>query len=174
MCLLQSDENIAAFQQDSHGEIPWRIIEMAKMVVRAEGRPAGCTEFENSWRALYAHYVWLCQIKHSSRDSVMYDTRASKLTGEGYVVMAIPNVLEEDVSTKARVAVIALLRTLDCIEAFSEVFGFAGNLPADYGFAERVRRAHDAVWKALETHGKAGSPISIAKSRFAQRYPPLG
>jgi hypothetical protein len=34
-------------------------MEMAKMVVRGWGKVASGKEFENNWRALYAHYVWL-------------------------------------------------------------------------------------------------------------------
>ncbi len=169
ICLLQSEKNIAALKHDPHGEIPWKITEMAKMVVRSEGKTPGTTEFENSWRALYAHYVWLCQIKHSSPDSVIHDTLASSLEGKGYVVMAIPNVRIEDVSTKAMVAVISLFRSLECIEAFARAFGFTEELPNDYGFAERVSRARDSAWQAFESHGKTGSPLSIARSRFAKK-----
>jgi hypothetical protein len=174
ICLLQSDENINALKQDPHGEIPWKITEMAKMVVSAEGKSAGTAEFENSWRALYANYVWLCQIKHSSPASVVFDTLASNLGEKGYVVMAIPNVRDEDISTKAMIAISALFRSLECIEAFLRAFGFNAELPEDYGFAERVRRARDSAWQAFETHGKGGSPITIASSRFAKKYPPVG
>ena len=70
-CLLQSNDNIADFHADPHGEIPWSITKMAKMVVQGEGKKPQSKEFENSWRALYAHYSWLCQVKHSSRSSVI-------------------------------------------------------------------------------------------------------
>ena len=32
---------------------------MVKMVVQHEGHAAGSKDFDNQWRALYAHYVWL-------------------------------------------------------------------------------------------------------------------
>lgn len=172
-CLLQSNDNITNFHADPHGEIPWSITDMAKMVVRGEGKKPQSKEFENSWRALYAHYCWLCQIKHSSRESVIHDTSASSLAEKGYVVMALPNVRSEDVSVKSMVAIISLHRTLDCIEAFAQALGFREKLPDDFGFAERFHRARDFAWKAFEPHLNSLGPVSIARSRFANKHPPL-
>jgi hypothetical protein len=145
---------------------------MAKMVVRSEGRSDGTKEFENAWRALYAHYVWLCQIKHSTPDSVIHDTRASSLGDKGYVVMAFANVGEDDVSTKAMVAIISISRTLECTEAFTKALGFA-EPPDSFGFAEKFSRAEETAWKAFESLGNSKSPISLSRTRFAKNYPPV-
>jgi hypothetical protein len=146
---------------------------MAKMVVQGEGKKPHSKEFENSWRALYAHYSWLCQVKHSSRHSVIHDTSASTLVGKGYVVMALPNVREEDVPVKSMVAIISLQRMLECTEAFAHALGFREKLPNDFRFAERFQSARDSSWRAFEPHLKALQPISISKSRFAKKNPPL-
>src|SRR5437879_3671711 len=55
-CLLQSNDNIADFHADPHEEIPWSVTDMAKMVAQGEGKKPQTKEFENSWRAFYAHY----------------------------------------------------------------------------------------------------------------------
>jgi hypothetical protein len=173
ICLVQSNDNIADFHADPHGEIPWSITKMAKMVVQGEGKKPQTKEFENSWRALYAHYSWLCQIKHSSRRSVMHDTTASTLARKGYVVMALPNVREEDVPVKAMVAIITLQRMLECTEAFAHALGFREKLPNDFRFAERFQAARDSSWRAFEPHLKGLQPIDIAKSRFAKNNPSI-
>jgi len=172
-CLLQSEDNIADFHADPHGEIPWSITKMAKMVVQGEGKKPQTKEFENSWRALYAHYSWLCQIKHSSRGSVMHDTTASTLAEKGYVVMALPNVREEDVPVKSMVAIISLQRMLECTEAFAHALGFRETLPNDFRFVERFQAARDSSWRAFEPYLKALQPIGIGKSRFAKKNPPI-
>jgi hypothetical protein len=172
-CLLQSNNNIADFQADPHGEIPWSITKMARMAVQGEGKKPQSKEFENSWRALCAHYSWLCQLKHSSRSSVIHDTTASTLTEKKYVVMALPNVREEDVPVKSMVAIISLQRMLECTEAFAHALGFRDKLPEDFRFAERFQTARDSAWRAFEPHLKALQPISIVESRFTKKYPPI-
>lgn len=173
ICLTQSKENICAFQVEPHGEIPWSPIEMAKMVVLAEGKTPQSKDYENGWRSLYAHYVWLCQIKHAGQDSVIHDTIASTLPARGYVVMAIPNVKDEDIGVKAMVAIISLHRTLESIEAFAKALGFGDKLPDDYQFAQRFHRAREFAWKAFEPHLHEAKSISIGRSWFVDKYPPI-
>ena len=170
-CLTISQANIDKLLSQPEGEIPWKITEMAKMVVKAEGKSTG-VDYENQWRALYAHYVWLCQIKHSSLQSALHDTSGTALE-KGYVVMALPHVRDEDMPIKAMVAIIALHRTLDCIEAFAKALGFVDPLPADYRFSERFNRARDLAWKAFEPYLKARLAIGIERSRFAHQKPPV-
>lgn len=173
ICLTHSKENIRAFEAEPHGKIPWKPMKMAQMVVRAEGKAPPSKDYENGWRSLYSHYVWLCQIKHAGQDSVVHDTIASTLPARGYVVMAIPNVKDEDIGIKAMVAIISLRRTLESIEAFATALGFGDKLPDDYRFAERFNRARESAWKAFEPHLHEVKSISIARSWFVDKYPPV-
>lgn len=170
-CLTVSQANIDRLLQQPDGEIPWKITEMAKMVVTAEGKSTG-SDYENQWRALYAHYVWLCQIKHASGQSVLHDTGSTALE-KGYVVMALPNVKDEDMAVKATVAIIALHRVLDCIAAFAKALGLVEPWPDDFRFAERYVRARDSAWQAFEPYLKAKQAIGIGRTRFVQRNPPV-
>lgn len=170
-CLTISKANIDKLLQQPDGEIPWKITEMAKMVVTAEGKAMG-KDYENQWRALYAHYVWLCQIKHSSGQSVLHDTRGTALE-KGYVVMALPNVKDEDMAVKATVAIISLHRVLDCIAAFAKALGLVEPWPDEYRFAERYNRARELAWKAFEPYLKAKPAIGIERTKFTLRNPPV-
>src|ERR1035437_3919005 len=172
ICLTQNKQNADKFLSNPSGEIPWSPMEMTKMVVGAEGAATSGKEFENNWRALYAHYVWLCQIKHSTLNSVAHDTSASTLDGKGYVVMAVPNVQKDDATVKAAIAVKSLMRTLECIEAFAKALGYDGELPNECDFDERVRRARKESWEAFKPFAKP-SPISISRSWFVKKYPPI-
>jgi hypothetical protein len=124
-------------------------------------------------RALYVHYSWLCQVKHSSRASVTHDTTASTLAGRGYVVMALPNVREEDVPVKSMVAIISLHRILECTKAFAHALGFREKLPNDFRFAERFQTAGDSAWRAFEPYLRSDQPFNISKSRFMEKNPPV-
>src|ERR1035437_1715637 len=86
VCLTLSPKNVEAYLASESGELPWSPIAMAKMVVAHEGHIPGTKDFENGWRALYAHYLWLCQTKHPTMPSVVHDTSASTVR-DGYVVM---------------------------------------------------------------------------------------
>jgi len=145
---------------------------MAKMVVEYEGQTPGTKDYENQWRALYAHYVWLCQMKHPTLPSVVHDTSASSVR-EGYVVMALPNVRPEDLPLKAQVAIISLHRTHESIDAFVKAFGLKGQQPSLHRFSERLSAAKHQAWTAYEPFLKATNPISIQKSWFPKKYPPI-
>ncbi len=145
---------------------------MAKMVALREGHAEGSKDFENGWRSLYAHYVWLCQCKHPTMQTVIHDTTATQLKA-GYVVMALPNIRDEDLSYKAMVAIHTLTRINDAIQAFAGALGYESKLPDDYSFAERFEAAREAAWEAFSPHLKASNPVSIAGSWFVKKYPPV-
>lgn len=172
VCLTISSKNVETYLASEPGELPWSPKEMAKMVVGHEGKTPGTKDFENGWRSLYAHYVWLCQIKHPTMPSVVHDTSATTVR-DSYVVMALPNVQPEDLPLKAQIAIIALRRTQESIEALANAFGFKGNLPDTHRFSERLLRAKEEAWAAYEPFLKAVNPISIHRSWFPKKYPLL-
>ena len=170
VCLTISPRNVETYLASDTGELPWSPMAMAKMVVEHEEHAPGTTDFENQWRALYAHYVWLCQTKHPTMPSVVHDTSASAVR-EGYVVMALPNVRPKDMPLKAQIAIISLHRTHESIDALANAFGFKGHLPNIHGFAERFSRAKETAWSAYEPFLKARNPISIHRTWFPKKYP---
>jgi hypothetical protein len=173
ICLTISTDNIESFLRSDSGEIPWGPMQMCKMIARNEGYLPPSKDYENTWRSLYAHYGWLCQSKHPTACSVIHDTTASEVNGKGYVVMALPNVRLPDIPFKATVAIMALHRTLDAIDAFASALGYSGKLPQDYDFASRVATAKNTAWAAFSPFLKSQNPISIARSWFPKKYPPV-
>jgi hypothetical protein len=147
-------------------------MKMTKMAALRKGHAEGSKDFENSWRSLYAHYVWLCQCKHPTMQTVIHDTTATQLKA-GYVVMALPNVRDEDLSYKAMVAIHTLTRINEAIQAFAGALGYEFKLPDDHRFAERFEAAKEAAWEAFSPHLKAANPVSIAGSWFGKKYPPV-
>ncbi|MEY2479170.1 MAG: hypothetical protein QOI04_97 [Verrucomicrobiota bacterium] len=172
VCLTISPRNVETYLASESGELPWAPIKMAKMVVEHEGHAPGTKDFENQWRALYAHYVWLCQTKHPTMPSAVHDSSASAVR-DGYVVMALPNVHAQDLPLKAQIAIISLHRTHESIQAFLTAFGFKEEPPNTYRFAERFSRAKDTAWNAYEPFLERRNPISIHRTWFPKKYPPI-
>jgi hypothetical protein len=173
-CLTHSQSNIDALLNAENGELPWGAMQMTKMIAVAEGKKEGSVDYENSWRSLYAHYVWLCQCKHPTMQTVLHDVSATQLD-EGYVVMALPNAKEQDMSYKAMVAIHTLMRVHESIEAFARVLGYpdSDTWPDDHRFSERFKNARRVSWDAFSPFLKAPNPVSIAGSKFVKKYPPV-
>ena len=172
ICLFSSQTNIDALLKSDGGEIPWSPIQMAKMVIGYEGKIQGSTEFENQWRALYAHYVWLCQCKHPTMQTMLHDTTATTLK-EGYVIMALPNVHDEDLTYKAMISIHSLARTHEAIQAFASALGYKDSLPDDYSFAERFTKAKESAWNAFVPFLNAQNPATIKRTWFVKKHPPV-
>lgn len=151
ICLTLHQKNIDKFGSTSNGQIPWNKAEMAKMVARASKKVASDAEREKLWKASYRHYTWLCDIKHASRGSIIHDARASEIPGKGCVVMAIPNLKDEDMKFKATIAVISLICILDSVRAFANALGYdEDKFPDDFGFAKTYKRALEANSRLIE------------------------
>ena len=172
VCLTTSQSNADELLNAPNGKLPWSPMKMTKMVATREGHAEGSKDFENSWRSLYAHYVWLCQCKHPTMQTVVHDSSATELES-GYVVMALPNVRDEDLSYKAMVAIHSLTRMHESIQAFAGALGYESEFPNDHRFAERFKAARDAAWEAFSPHLKAPNPVSISNSWFVKKYPPV-
>jgi hypothetical protein len=172
ICLFSSNANIEILLKSDGGEIPWSPMQMAKMVVGYEGKIQGSKEFENQWRALYAHYVWLCQCKHPTMQTALHDTTATTLK-EGYVIMALPNVRDQDLPYKAMIAVQSLVITHESIQAFASALGYKDSPPDDYGFAERFTKAKESTRNAFSPYLKAQNPVTIESTWFVKKYPPV-
>lgn len=173
ICLTVSKANIETFLGSPEGKIPWTPMEMAKMAILHEGKNPISKEYENGWRALYAHYVWLCQIKHPTVDSVVHDTTATTIASSDYLIIAFPNARIQDVGLKAMVAIDVLQRAHESIWAFAKALGFKETLPNDYRFRERFERAQEGAKNAFGIFENAYIPVNIAKTWFPKKYPPI-
>jgi hypothetical protein len=92
--------------------------------------------------------------------TVLHDVSATQLA-EGYVVMALPNAKDQDMSYKAMVAIHSLMRV------HSDAW------PDDHKFSERFTNARSVSWDAFSPFLKAPNPVSIAGSKFVKKYPPV-
>jgi len=148
-------------------------MEMAKMAC-ATGHDlrASNPKYENSWRSLYARYVWLSQIRHSTFQSVIHDIRAGMLDCGNYLIMAIPNCTDEDLPVKLGIAVGALVDLQDATNSLLVAFGYetkTGNALFD----DRKSKAETKISELIPKFSQMKNPITISRTRFMLRHPPV-
>lgn len=175
-CLLKPEKvkEFELWQQSATGnDFPWKPMYMAK-VACANGKALEDPdpEYQNQWRALYARYVWLSQIRHSTFQSVIHDTKSAALDSGDYVIMAIPNSTEGDLPVKISIAIGALADLHHAITAWLKAFGY-GEQTGDRGFDARMEKVDKEIEAIIKRHANLKNPISIQRTRFMNNYPPV-
>jgi hypothetical protein len=151
-CLSLNKENVKKFQSAKDGRISWSKADMAKMIIRADKEITTDVQRKEVADAVYKHYNWLCDIKHSSRGSIIHDARATQAPGRGYRVMALPNLSEDDFDFKVTIALISLIYTLDCVKAFANALGYSGKFPEEFRFVQTYQSARDATHRLFDKY----------------------
>lgn len=154
-------------------DFPWGPMKMAQMTSSPTGDPNNPDpHFQNSWRALYARYVWLSQMRHSTFQSVMHDVRGGMLDSGDYAMMAIPNCDESDLPVKLGIAIGALADIQDATGALLEAFGY-GEKTQHSDFDTRWLKARERLEALIRSTASIENPITIARTKFVRRYPPV-
>lgn len=176
ICLL-NPVHARSFQDHLGGptgnDFPWGAMKMTQMACAQDfdvSQPNAA--YENSWRALYARYVWLSQIRHSTFQSVIHEAKASTLDCGNYAIMAIPNCKDDDLPVKLGIAVGALSDILDATDAFVSSFGFSAET-GNMSFDARRKNAGAALDSLIQRFSETNNPITVARTKFAHRHPPV-
>lgn len=161
----------------SKGNIPWKPMELAKKLSDIwqkesldKGEPYTDVQKEQAWREIYSLYKWLCQIKHPTIDSARHDAPSTSLEYGSYVVMAVPDLRDEDLCVKAMILTIALIRCIEAIKRFALVL--KPDILAEYNsnFWQRLDRAEKETGEALSYVGKGPLPFTITDSELAKQW----
>jgi hypothetical protein len=122
-CNIEKTEKILASKS---GEPPWSVKDMCTFYTRhlnEEAKKSGKISDEVKDEAyrevLYSQYKWLCKIKHPTIPSVLHDAFSVSLTGDEYIIMAAPDVREEDLPSKAFIITVTVLRVKEAIDSFA-------------------------------------------------------
>lgn len=174
---LTYPEYIAEFEsklgaQGKAAELPWKPKKMAEMVALKQMTSTDTKiDYENSWRALYARYVWLSQIRHSTFQSVIHDISATRLGDDNrYVVMACPNFSEEDMPVKLGVLFGALADMQHVISDFASAIGYPAD-QSDQCFDDRMKRVGEILAELMRNYDSKANPISLQETWFARKFP---
>ncbi len=175
-CLLQPDrvQEFEAWLKSVDGnDFPWGTMKMAQMASALNADLSNPDPaYQNAWRSLYARYVWLCQMRHSTFQSVLHDVRGETRYSGQYVQMAIPNCSEEDLAVKLGIVVGALADLQQATEAMIKAFGYKGET-GNLIFDTRWGKAKEALSNLVAKLTTSENPITVARTRFTRRHPPV-
>jgi hypothetical protein len=176
ICLLDPDrvQEFKTWLKSVDGnDFPWGAMKMAQM---ASAPTADLNNpdptYQNSWRALYARYVWLSQIRHSTFQSVLHEVHGGMLDSGDYVLMAIPNCDEADLPVKLGIAVAALADIQDATGAMLKAFGYEKKTENAL-FEDRRCKAREELSRLVQRYSNMENPITIARTKFLRRHPPV-
>jgi hypothetical protein len=175
ICLLKPEKIVefeAKLNSATGNDFPWKPMHMAK-VVCAEGRDLDdpSPEYQNAWRALYARYAWLSKLRHSTFQSVIHDSKAA-MTDSGYAIIAIPNSSDADLPVKIAIAFGAIADLHNAINSWVKAFGFIDKTGVAT-FDERLKLADEKIALLMKRHSMLKNPISIQRTEFIRRHPPV-
>lgn len=102
------------------------------------GTPFTEKERSSAGEITYFTYRWLCKIKHPTTPSLIHEASGSRLDAGTFVVMALPNVHENDLTLKGLILTNATLEAKASIRTFSEAHEPDRDSPAYRSFASRM------------------------------------
>lgn len=124
-CIAENIKRAEKFLNSKTG-LPWSVVDLCKIYARklreqdsGIGRASVDIESENYWEILYSQYKWLCQVKHPTIPSALHDAFSVSLKGDEFIVMAAPDIREEDLPSKAFILSVTILRVGEAIESFA-------------------------------------------------------
>jgi len=100
--------------------------------------------------AHYAHYAWLCGIKHATLAYAKHDSGSTLVQEKGYAIMPFPDIREEDWPVKKKILLTCLLNAIFAIRAFARGGAVKEVTQSEIGFAAKVKTVDDIVVKYLE------------------------
>lgn len=119
-CLAENEARAVKFSKVPLGEWPWSKRSMCRFVNEDEAKRENRKLDPTTAEAHYAHYNWLCQIKHATLGYASHDSGSTQVEEKGYAVMPFPDIREEDWPVKKKILLISLLNAKLAIQAFTE------------------------------------------------------
>ena len=179
-CIAGTPSRASAFLKEKSGELPWTPIQLSKTLAEQlrkealkENQSFDDGEYEKAWREVYSAYKWLCQIKHPTLPSATHDSFATNLKGTEYVVMAAPDISDENIPVKATVLIISLSRSYAAIRKFALSLECDTTHPYYQDFVERMKAITPAAVNAYKESTKRPLPFDIRHTSLARSWAKL-
>ena len=149
-CLAENEPRAIKFRKAQANKWPWAIRQMCifanqDMAAREKRKPD-----PKGADAHYAHYSWLCGIKHATLAYAKHDSGSTLVQEKGYAIMPFPDIREEDWPVKRKILLTCLLNAIFAIQAFARGGAVKEETQSEIGFAAKVKTVDDLVVKYLE------------------------
>jgi hypothetical protein len=176
-CLAGNTECAARLRKQKSGDLPWSAQDLAKLLAkrwqeeaRSAKRDFSKEGFELAWREVYSAYKWLCKIKHPTYKSALGDSMSASVKAGEYVVMAAPDLREEDLPVKAIILTVAISRVREAVRCF-----FAGAECEESGpdfdsFKTSMENVLTVTKKAHASFSGQSLPFDISDSALSETY----
>lgn len=135
-----------------NGDLPWGAKKLGELYSkkcqqeeRQAGRENGSEEVKEHADSLYAVYKWLCKLKHPTLPSVVHDSMSASVKAGEYIVMAFPDLRDEDLAVKKNIMVIALVRVHAAVDSFFKAIELDSDASECQKFKERVDRGFEKI-----------------------------
>lgn len=155
---------------------PWSVVELCKMKAKQMQKEAEIVEetfaekdFDLAWMGIYGAYKWLCRIKHPTLPSALHDAFSASVESKEFVVMAAPDIREEDLPNKFTILAITVSRIHDAIRNFAFAIEADHDDPRVIFWRERLNTIIPSSVEAYES-AKFLLPFDIKHSRLAKEY----
>lgn len=158
------------------GKLPWSPMQLSKFMAQIwkedqveEDKGFDQKEYEKAWRQVYSGYKWLCQIKHPTLPSVVHDSKSAATSDDEYVVMAIPDIRQEDLPLKITILTICASRMIEALKRFV-VHVECDREGSEYvEFEDRITKAYREILKENLSRPEMVLPFGIDNTRFADQ-----
>jgi len=175
--LAGNSKNAQRLKQTKDGDIPWSPIQLSKLMATQNqdeaaiiGKSFSEKDFDLIWREVYASYKFLCKIKHPTSRSTIHDASSASINSNEYVVIAAPDLRQEDLPLKATVLLISISRTYQAIRRFSLSLECQTDDPYYEDFINRMKNIAQDAEEAFKQITKNHLPFDISDDNIAIEY----
>ena len=175
--LAGSEARARELQESSSGDLPWSPLELAKIhaqLLREEavicGKNFADDDYERLWREVYSAYKYLCKIKHPTLRSTSHDAGSTNLRDREFVVMAAPDLRQEDLSLKATVLMISVSRVYQAVRRFSLHSECDREQPYYQDYLRRMRGVVPSARDAYKSLVADPLPFGISDAAISAEY----
>lgn len=162
--------------QDPTGGLPWSVRDMTRLRVSKResaaelaGKPFTEEERVPAGEVTYFTYRWLCKMKHPTTPSLVHEASGTRLDAGTFVVMAFPNVHENDLTLKGLILTNAILEAKASIRAFSEAHDPDRDSSVHRDFAHRMERITPRLARAFHNVCSEPPPFLLDQRNYAVR-----
>jgi hypothetical protein len=137
---------------------------------KVDGTVSSPSDYEMAWREVYSAYKWLCKIKHPTLRSASHEAKSTALVTSDFVVMAAPDVRDEDQPVKATILTTVTNHVKSGVIHFATALECMPADPAYISFRDRIGSVDALLEKAYEVKMTRDLPFTIRSDRVAQEW----
>ncbi len=170
-------ERVKEILNTKDGDLPWSPTKLSKLLAeqhRQEAeileKPFTDEEYQDIWRQTYVAYKYICKIKHPTMRSVSYEAFNTSLNDKEFVVMAAPDLREEDLTLKAFILLISLNRCYQAIRRFSLALECDTESEQYKESIKKMSIAHSEVISAFKEIASGSLPFNILDDKFIKEW----